>query len=284
MILPLYSNAHLEEAKLLFPEKFKDSSWFDSQWTTDEINKCKDLSFDKDVNNMSKDEYEYCFDLNPISKQNKNINVFLRKQIPNKKVKILSLGCGYGDKEIYLSRQGYKITATDNSPIIKILKKLYSNEVDFASQNDARFLQFPDKSFDMILMLNVIYAIPNSDLRQLFSEFNRVLKKDGGFIISSSATLGLSKIVLYNIKILYRLFFKKKLSLNLLLKRTGWQRDRREIEKYLPYYDYKSINYDGSVCLEMKFGRNILNRIAYLFLKVFYFETYYDFWIAKGKK
>ncbi|MEY9976557.1 methyltransferase domain-containing protein [Lysinibacillus sp. RC79] len=49
---------------------------------------------------------------------------------------------------------------------------------------DYKVLGAEDHSFDVIHCRNVIHHIPEKDLHLLFSEFNRLLKKDGQLIIS----------------------------------------------------------------------------------------------------
>jgi ubiquinone/menaquinone biosynthesis C-methylase UbiE len=221
-----------------------------------------------------------------MDKQNQEVVDYVLGALPNKKAKILSIGCGYGDKEIYLSRKGYDVTALDNSPIMGMLQSRYAGEVNFISQADARALPLPDDSFDFIMMLNVIYAIPNSDLHNMFAEFHRVLKKGGGFIISSSATLGATERIKKKLKILSQLLAKKEkpIKAGQSQKQTGWLRDRREVEKYLPYKDYKSIRYNGSLCIGMKYRNTVKHNILRLLSKVCTFDSYYDVWVAKGRK
>ena len=46
MQIKLYSPTHLNEAKVLFPDKFENYSWLNSLWTEEEINACKALEME----------------------------------------------------------------------------------------------------------------------------------------------------------------------------------------------------------------------------------------------
>lgn len=286
MKLPLYSDGHIEEAKVLFPDRVKDYGWLRSPWVTDEINKCKELYYSREIFPLTKDQYESFIGLNPISDQNQEIANYVIKNFNDKSIKILSIGCGYGEKEIALSRNGYKITALDNSPLIGWLRDKYADEVDFIS-SDAKEIPFGNNSFDLILLFNVIYAIPNSDLERLFAEIDMVLKINGGFIISSSATIDLKENIKEKIRRLYCFLTGKEKKINppQEWKQTGWLRDKEEIEKYMHFSQYKKIRYDNSVCLSMRFSKSIASRIAYFICRYLcHFKISYQFWVAENKK
>ena len=41
MKIKLYSDAHINAARRLYPDKFIDDSWLNLLWTDEEINACK---------------------------------------------------------------------------------------------------------------------------------------------------------------------------------------------------------------------------------------------------
>jgi len=103
--------------------------------------------------------------------------------------KILDAGCGPGKESIYLS-QRCSVTALDLSPeMLAIVKK---NDPSIETLlGDINQLKFENQSFDGIWSCRTIIHIPIEDLKHVFSEFHRVLKKNGVFgLISLNTTHG----------------------------------------------------------------------------------------------
>lgn len=98
---------------------------------------------------------------------------------------ILDIGCGTGETLTFL--QGYldnpKLYGVDNSPVaISFAKKRGHYHIQ---KVDAQKLPFPDKTFDTILLLDVIEHV--KDDTGVLVEAKRVLKKKGQIIITAPA-------------------------------------------------------------------------------------------------
>lgn len=59
MKIKLYSNGHMHEAKLLFPDQIEDPAWLETQWTDKEINACKELASEEFRHNPTLETYPY---------------------------------------------------------------------------------------------------------------------------------------------------------------------------------------------------------------------------------
>ena len=174
MRISLFSFGHLNEAHELWPDKVNNRSWLTSQWTTEEINACKKLFFERSIRTMTKEQYESKYGISRPRELAFSILNFFEEQIQDRASKILSIGCGLGDKEIILARKGYNITAIDNHPFMWWLKDVFQ-EVNFIDSCDACSLPFTDEYFDVVYSNGVIYAISDQDLTRFFYEIARVL-------------------------------------------------------------------------------------------------------------
>ncbi|MGH7928074.1 MAG: class I SAM-dependent methyltransferase [Candidatus Binatia bacterium] len=92
---------------------------------------------------------------------------------------LLDLSCGGGQTAQMLTRQGFKVTATDYSPPPPM-----PNEIHRVGGVDLNaFLPFRSGSFDAVNLVEVIEHIENQP--QLIREIARVLKPDGVVLIST---------------------------------------------------------------------------------------------------
>ena len=101
----------------------------------------------------------------------------------NKNIKILDIGTGPGFFAIILAQLGFDITAIDYTEQMLLKAKQnagkFSEQIDF-QQMDAQNLNFPDEKFDVIVTRNLTWNLENP--QQAYSEWHRVLKKDGVFL------------------------------------------------------------------------------------------------------
>jgi len=102
----------------------------------------------------------------------------------NKPINILDLGCGDGESYEYFKTLNNKINwfGIDISDIsnISFNNKLKDKFIKFDGIN----IPFPNDSFDIIYCKQVFEHVKNP--RELLSDINRVLKKDGIFVGSTS--------------------------------------------------------------------------------------------------
>ena len=98
---------------------------------------------------------------------------------------VLDLGCGEGYGTKILKRAGAsKIIGVDiNKEVIKQAKKNYSSKSVFFQEGDAQGLEFKDKSFDLVISLELIEHLQN--YKKYLKEVKRVLKTKGVFILST---------------------------------------------------------------------------------------------------
>lgn len=99
--------------------------------------------------------------------------------------KILDAGCGPGMYSEWLTNKGADVTSIDYSDeMIKLTKDRVGEDAKVIKANLNETLDFlPDGIFDLIVSSMVIHYV--KDLRNLFSEFNRVLKVNGVLVFST---------------------------------------------------------------------------------------------------
>lgn len=97
---------------------------------------------------------------------------------------VLEVACGSGQGLGFLAEKAKSITAGDYSEkILNIAKRHYSNRFTLV-QFDAQNMPFSDNSFDVIILFEAIYYIP--DAEKFVSECRRVLKLGGEVLIATA--------------------------------------------------------------------------------------------------
>ena len=112
--------------------------------------------------------------------------------LPQRKLKILDVGCGSGFFTILLGKQGHEVLGTDLTPdMIEKSRELAKEEgVDCKFEiMDAENLDFPDETFDVVISRNLTWTLP--DAGHAYEEWCRVLKK-GGILLNFDANYGSS--------------------------------------------------------------------------------------------
>ena len=111
--------------------------------------------------------------------------LILKEDIENKVV--LDIGCGYGAFVLYASEKnvkkvvGIEITEKDLETAKKCVKK-ENVELKVGSGIE---IPYPDNYFDTVVSFEVLEHIPKNTENKMFSEINRVLKKNGKLYLST---------------------------------------------------------------------------------------------------
>jgi len=100
---------------------------------------------------------------------------------PLKAKKVLDLGCGTGRLIERLRGAGELIGADISEEMLNLARRKYP-DVKFV-QTDILSTQFADEEFDVVVSAFVIVHL--KDLRKAFNEVNRILKKDGIFVLTN---------------------------------------------------------------------------------------------------
>lgn len=108
-------------------------------------------------------------------------------QEENKLGEVLELGCGTGLFTVSLQKISQHVTATDYSDeMVAVAQNKRGNlkNVIFQKAN-ALDLEFPNETFDVVFMANLIHVI--GDAEGVIKESKRVLKPGGSLLITSFA-------------------------------------------------------------------------------------------------
>lgn len=102
-----------------------------------------------------------------------------------KNPKILDAGCGTGMNIKFLQSLGYDVEGIDlSSEAVELSKKRAIKQVKPGSITD---LDFPNKSFDIILNLDVLGLLDDELITKAIHEFYRTLKPDGYLFLHCAA-------------------------------------------------------------------------------------------------
>jgi ubiquinone/menaquinone biosynthesis C-methylase UbiE len=108
-------------------------------------------------------------------------------------MKVLDVGCGRGEILRHCASLGANAYGVDYAPVaVQMSNQLLraAGEVmpgrTAVAQSDAKYLPFPDASFDRVLMFDVVEHLHPWELHQAMLEVRRVLKPNGRFIIHTA--------------------------------------------------------------------------------------------------
>ena len=97
---------------------------------------------------------------------------------------VLEVACGSGPGLRYLSDMAKSLVAGDISPeILKIACNHYGDSIDIRQFN-ACAMPFSDASFDVIIIFEAIYYLP--EIEKFINECKRVLRKGGTLLIATA--------------------------------------------------------------------------------------------------
>lgn len=114
------------------------------------------------------------------SARSSTVRHWIASQLPAKRKKILSIGCGGGEMENHLIDLGHFVVGLDLSG--QMLKRASRRGIDPLVQADARALPFRSGCFDFVMFLESIGHLP---LNPAFEEARRVLRKRGRLLITT---------------------------------------------------------------------------------------------------
>jgi len=140
------------------------------------VSKYKDDEFLDKYENTIDDRVRVCF---------RKISTLIK---PIQDKKILDLGCGPGDFSQELFSKGADVIAIDKSKkwidLCKIKHK-ESKSLKFITASGSNLSFIKTKSIDVVIMNLVLPNVESpNDVKKIFSEVSRVLKKDGIFVFS----------------------------------------------------------------------------------------------------
>jgi ubiquinone/menaquinone biosynthesis C-methylase UbiE len=107
---------------------------------------------------------------------------------------ILDIGSGRGEMAHQLSKYGTEVYAIDYSinAIIIATERFGSEDRLHFIQMDAKNLEFQDKYFDKIFMIDIVEHLNPEELKMVLSEAKRVLKDNGALVIHTAPNLYLT--------------------------------------------------------------------------------------------
>lgn len=97
---------------------------------------------------------------------------------------VLELGCGAGQGLGYLARFANRVVGADvSAPLVAGARRHYGDRIDLRVF-DAQEIPFPNASFDVVLLFEAIYYIP--DVERFAREVRRVLRGSGRLLLATA--------------------------------------------------------------------------------------------------
>ena len=140
-----------------------------------------------------------------------NLNKIIKKHFQEKST-LLHAGCGSGkvDKDFTLNHSVFALDMSSNA--LKVYRSIHNAQEEII-QGTIFSIPIKNSSFDGIYHLGVMEHFSLNEIKQILSEFQRILKNDGKMIVFWPPKFGLSVIVLN----LIHLILNKILRLNIKL-------------------------------------------------------------------
>lgn len=107
------------------------------------------------------------------------LRTWLAARLPEEQT-VLTLGCGTGELERVLRRDGHTVVGVD--VVYEMLKAAKRRGIKQVLQADAHFLPFRATVFDVVILPETLGYI---EIQRVFCEVARVLKARGRFLITS---------------------------------------------------------------------------------------------------
>jgi len=129
----LFSRAHLRSAEVQFPDRIKSADWKGRVWTDQELKDCVQYEFSDFIKNPNLQTYPASIEQiqNFSSSISRELDILDDRLNAFPKISsMLSVGCGFGEKEMWLAQRhpDCKFTCVDMSPACDSLN-LMANEL-----------------------------------------------------------------------------------------------------------------------------------------------------------
>lgn len=107
-----------------------------------------------------------------------------------KNKRVLDVGCGEGTLALGCAKNNNEVIGLDISKIMVELANSKKGDLPAKFQvGDARYLDFPDNSFDVVICKDVIEHIPENDLEAHLQEVKKVLREGGSYLLYTPSKL-----------------------------------------------------------------------------------------------
>jgi ubiquinone/menaquinone biosynthesis C-methylase UbiE len=113
---------------------------------------------------------------------NEDLTFFMYREFPDRRSRVLDIGCGSGANSWFLAREGYEVTAADASDLALQRCRLRLEREGLNAEYvrcDAQHLPFRDNTFDCVVDLMCLYANSIEGVTESVAEAKRVLTPRG---------------------------------------------------------------------------------------------------------
>jgi len=229
----LFSRAHLRSAEVQFPDRIKSADWKGRVWTDQELKDCVQYEFSDFIKNPNLQTYPASIEQiqNFSSSISRELDILDDRLNAFPKISsMLSVGCGFGEKEMWLAQRhpDCKFTCVDMSPACDSLN-LMANELGIKNivffQKNAKQLDMFD--FPLLFSWGMLYCLNDAELRSYFRNLTKSVCLGAELFVGTAANISL----LGRLQFLGETFRRET---DLDLKQTGWRRSFGEVKKCIP--------------------------------------------------
>lgn len=120
------------------------------------------------------------FDYKTLANRDYSATIVLLKKY--KVENVLDLGCGYGHWSIVLSKNGFKLTSVDISPVAINILDNWANQEEINLKTKvcaAQKMKFSKESFDAVICNSVLDHMLLNDTKRVVTKIKNILKPNG---------------------------------------------------------------------------------------------------------